>query len=155
MWTTIRSTNGTLLKSGFTPFTFNGITGTDYKVVVANYFGKTFHHWQEDGSTSNNRMVTLTSDTSFTAAYRTGKIGFTPLNISGRGPITVNAVSLEDGRTLHMWTIAFPTRFEAISVKVHDYQNLVFDHWEDGSTERIRSVVDAPPKTLTAYYQTG
>lgn len=155
MWATVRAPDGALLKSGFTPLTFAGSHGAEYKVSVANYFGKWFDHWEDNESTDGSRIIALTSDTTLTALYRTGKLGFTPIDISGRGPIIVNAVSLEDGRTLHMWTIAFATRFEAYSVKVHDYKGLVFDHWENGSTERIRSVVDAPQQTITAYYRTG
>ena len=155
MWTTIRTPDGILLKSGFTPLTFTGIAGTEYKVSVANYFGKSFQHWQDDGSTSKSRIITLTSDTTLTAMYQTAQIGFTPMSVSGRGPIIVNAVSLDDGRELHMWTIAVSTQFESITIRVHDYKDIVFDHWEDGSTERMRSVADAPPQTLTAYYRTG
>jgi Tol biopolymer transport system component len=164
MWATIRTPDGTMLKSGFTPLTFIGNPGIEYKVSVANYDGKTFEHWQDDESTSKSRVITLTSDTTLTAIYNSaGTVrGFTSLDVSsGRHVLTVNAVSLDDGRTLHMWTVvtSFHSTYEGGPerhiVYMHNYKDIVFDHWEDGSTDSIRTLDLNGSKEITAYYHTG
>lgn len=41
------------------------------------------------------------------------------------------------------------------TVTVHDYLDRQFDHWEDGSTERTRTLTISEDTTITAYYNTG
>lgn len=40
-------------------------------------------------------------------------------------------------------------------VTPQDYQNYKFDHWDNGSTIRARSITPASDTSITAYYQTG
>lgn len=41
------------------------------------------------------------------------------------------------------------------NVTVGDYENFVFDQWEDGSTERTRAIAPSESAmTITAYYTT-
>jgi hypothetical protein len=164
MWTTIRDDSGALVMTGFTPLTFTGMSGNDYRVSVANYDGKTFTKWQDDDSTSKSRIVNLTSDTTLTAIYDTGDTlrGFTSLTYTGTDEmpdLTVNAVSLDGSKVLHMWTIIDPQSSDesgtTYKVYIHNYQDRIFDHWEDGGTDRIRMLTIEEATTITAYYQTG
>lgn len=113
LWTTVRSVDDTLLKSGFTPLEFTGESGTSYKVTVASFDGRIFHHWQDDSSTNKSRMVNLTEDTDLVAVYDAGDSlrGYTSLTYTGteeQPDLTVNALSLDGSRSLRMWTIIDP-----------------------------------------------
>jgi hypothetical protein len=163
MWTVIRSSDGTILETGFTPLTFPGTSGTDYKVSIANYDGKIFQRWEDD-STSRMRTVSLTSDTALTATYDTGDVlrGFTSLTYTGTAEqpdLTVNALSLYGSKTLRMWTIIDPQSTDELGttykVYVHNYQDRIFDQWEDGSTDRIRTLTISDDTIITAYYKIG
>lgn len=162
MWTVIRAMDGTVIKTGFTPLTFAGDLGVSYKVAVANYDGKVFHHW-EDGSTAKMRTITLLEDTALTAYYDTGSStrGFTPLtHLNPGGPdLTVHAVTLDGNGTLHMWTVIQAGESTAsgksYTIYMHNYKDRVFDHWEDGSEGRVRNLTIEEDRTITAYYRTG
>ena len=133
---------------------------------MANYDGKAFKHW-EDGSTSNTRTINLgTTATTIVASYMTGHSlrGFTSLTYNGTNgapDLTVNALSLDGNKTLHMWTLISPQAGSSSSgtatYKVYatnGYQNLTFDHWADnGSKDRIRDITVSNDTTITAYYK--
>lgn len=164
VWSTIRTTDGTLLKSGFTPLKFNGDAGSSYKVSVSNYDGRAFVHW-EDNSTSKTRTIDLSSsNTTLTGAFDIGDTirGFTPLTYTGteeHPSLRVNATSLDGSKTLRMWTIIDPqfTNSSGTTYKIYasNYQDRVFDHWNDGSTDRVRTLTIGGNATITAYYHTA
>ena len=164
MWTTVRSLDGTLLKSGFTPLEFAGDPGTEYRITVANYDGRIFDHWQDDASTSKSRVIELTSDKEIVAIYDAGDSlrGYTSLTYAGtegQPDLTVNATSLDGSKTLHMWTIIDPqsTDTSGTTYKLYasNYKDRVFDHWEDGSTSMTRILTIEEGTSITAYYKTG
>jgi aldose sugar dehydrogenase len=68
MFTTVSSSNGTVLQEGYTPLTFAGEEGSEYTVTVADFGSRTFDHW-DDESTNSTRTVTLEQDTTITAHY--------------------------------------------------------------------------------------
>jgi hypothetical protein len=35
------------------------------------------------------------------------------------------------------------------------YQEMIFDHWEDGSTDRVRTLTISEDAEITAYYNLG
>lgn len=170
LWTTIHNMDGTLLESGFTPMTFTGSAGTDYKVSVANYDGKTFQHWQDDNNnTSKSRIITLASDTTLIAVYDTGNAlrGFTPLRYADTAHqrnLNISAMNLDTNEILHMWVVIDPISSDASGTTyrvyaTNGYKNLTFDHWADGSTDRVKTITvagDGPSITgTTAFYHTG
>lgn len=67
-YTTVYS-GGTVVATGFTPFTFAGTAGTTYTVTVSDYGSHVFDHWG-NGNTTRARTVTLDSDTFIKAFYR-------------------------------------------------------------------------------------
>lgn len=162
MWTVIRLADGTIAKTGFTPLTFTADSGSNYKVSVANYDSKVFARW-EDGTTSKTRIVNLSADTTITASYDVEDIlmGFTSLTYTGteeQPDLTVNAVSAEGGKALHMWTIIDPQESSDASgmtykVYASNYQDRVFEKWEDGSESRTRTLTIQQDTLLTAYYR--
>jgi WD40 repeat protein len=168
VWTVIRTaSDGSIVKTGYTPVTFTGHSDIQYNVSVANYDGKVFKQW-EDVSTSNVRTITLTKDTMITATYDTGDSlrGFTPMTFAGtteQPDLTVNALTVGTNKPLHMWTVIDPQQSSAASTsaemtayKVYagNYRDLVFDHWNDGNKDRIRTLTISSATTITAYYRT-
>lgn len=68
-------------------------------------------------------------------------------------------MSLDGNEILRMWTIIDPQSSDADSstyrvYATNGYQNLTFDHWEDGSTNRVRTLSMEEAATITAYYKT-
>ncbi len=68
MWTTLRSSSGQLLATGFSPVNFSIAPGQTYTVAVGNYQQIAFHHW-ENGATTAARQVSVSSPTTITASY--------------------------------------------------------------------------------------
>jgi hypothetical protein len=104
------------------------------------------------------------------AALDTG-IVTTPPTPSLTQTITVQSKDLSGNTITGLWTeissndvlvnSGYTTlTYEAVSgiqyqVCVSNYQNYVFDHWENGSTDSCRMITPTQATTLTASYQTG
>lgn len=147
------------IPTGYTPFVFSLKPNTQYTVSVSDYDGRVFDHW-EDGSTSRTRTVTLGTDAAITAYYRTGDASGLALTVNAAGP---------EAAALHIWTTIqagsavrqtghTPLTYQgasgtAYTISVSDYQDLVFDRWENGSTDRTRTVTLSSKTTLTAYFK--
>jgi hypothetical protein len=58
-----------------------------------------------------------------------------------------------------MWTIIDPQSGDAsgttYKLYASNYKDRVFNHWEDGSTNRVRTLSIGEGATITAYYKTG
>src|SRR5438445_4013691 len=65
------ASNGTLLDAGYTPNNFTLNNGETYSVHAANYGKYMFSHWQDTGFTNANRTISITSDGTITAVYKT------------------------------------------------------------------------------------
>jgi hypothetical protein len=169
VWTTIHSTNGTLVGSGYSPLSFAGEADESYKVIVADYDGKVFQHWKDNNSTNRTRTIHMSSAsaeeniTTVTAVYDTGDAlrGITPLNYTGteeQPNLTVHALTT-DNQTLHMYSIIDPqsSNSSGTTYKVYagNYQDKIFDHWEDDSTDSVRLLTISDDETITAYYSTN
>ena len=63
--------NGIQVAAGYSPATFTLISGQMYTVVVNNYLTNMFDHWLDTGSTNNQRDISLSSDSTITAVYKT------------------------------------------------------------------------------------
>ncbi|MEW5840184.1 S8 family peptidase [Nitrososphaera sp.] len=153
-----------------------------YSVTAHDYRNILFDHW-EDGSKARTRTISstatnspATSESEITAYYKVSgasKRGFTPLAYAGEPPLQVRAVLLsgDDGgggsgsassgsakeQQLAMWAIIEPAGPNKYTVTVHNYKELAFDHWEDGTTERTRVVQTESGgghsvAVVTAYY---
>jgi hypothetical protein len=160
MWTVIESGGQTVL-TGFTPLRFAGVPGQEYTVYVSDWNYLSFDRWM-DGSASNPYTFTYSGE-SYLAAYYDYDSSAVP-----HDTLTVNTYD-EDGNIVTMWTVIREgetvvgegytpltiqvERGKTYSVGVADWEDTVFDHWEDGSTERRTSItVDEPHERLAAYY---
>ena len=65
------ASNGTLLDAGYTPNNFTLNNGKNYTVHVEDYGKYKFSHWLDTGSTNANRTISIKSDGTITAVYKT------------------------------------------------------------------------------------
>jgi hypothetical protein len=169
MWITIQQ-NGSTVKTGFAPLTFSGVTGSTYTIVAHDYNSGNiyFDHWG-NGSTNEARTVTLNSNVWLDAFYRTSApaqsttttaydLVITSADASGNA-ITGYYTTIKTGSTT-VKTGFTPLTHAAspgtsYTVSVSDYGSSVFDHWENGSTSRTRTLTVNSDVTAVAYYKTG
>jgi hypothetical protein len=156
MWTEI-SAGGTVVNTGYTSLTYTADTDTQYEICVSDYQNLVFDHW-EDGSTNSCRTITPTQNIALTASYKTDvDIVVNSANLAGASitgmwtEISAGGTLVNTGYTPLTYTAAANTQYR---VCVSDYQNTVFDHWEDGSTNNCRTITPTQAVTLTAYYKT-
>src|SRR5437899_2879709 len=106
-----------------------------------------------------------TSSPSNTASATTSSNG------TAQATLAVKSVDLSGNSFAGMWTTIqsggttvktgyTPVTFTATTgtqytVTVSNYQNYVFNHWDDGSTNAARTITPTQSTTLTAYYSTG
>ena len=69
LWTTL-ARNGQVVATGFSPIQFNLVPGQQYVVTVGNYQSFIFERWQDTGSTSASRTVSISQATTVTALYQ-------------------------------------------------------------------------------------
>lgn len=148
---TVLFQGGNVISTGFSPIAFTLTNGGQYAVQVQNYGAYVFDHWT-DGSTSQTRTVSITSDTTLVAVYR---------NLNAPPPTTQSQIKvtteLADGtQVAGLYTAIFqngnqiqsgfsPYSFivsngETFQVAVADYGSYHFSHWSNGSTNRFISV---------------
>lgn len=176
---------GGAVKVGNTPMTFMAVAGRPYLVTPTSHeifaTGRyDFDHW-EDGSTNIFRTVAVPPDgngssvsaQTVTAYYRWRAASPTTVSVSAADISTGNPVAVHMDISPSGGTVVpgyLPRTFSLYSdttytLTPHDYGNYVFDHWEDGSTERVRTFVPPPPvaageggspasSSLVAYYKT-
>lgn len=64
--------------------------------------------------------------------------------------ISAGGILVSSGYTTLAFNGASNTQYQAC---VSNYQNLVFDHWSDGSTNSCKTITPTKSTTLTAYYR--
>jgi hypothetical protein len=156
LWTVVKK-DGTTVKTGYTPLTFTVQAGSTYEVSVGNYQNYAFDHW-ESGSKSSTRQVTVNTDTALTAYYSTGSTKVT---------LTIKSVGLDGSSITGLWTVisgsGSATGFTPLSytanagsqytITMGEYLNYKFDHWDNGSTSKSRTITPNSNTVLTAYYR--
>jgi hypothetical protein len=67
----LAANNGTRIAAGFTPYNFTLINTQNYFIHVENYGKYVFSYWLDTGSTNANRTISISSNNSITAVYKT------------------------------------------------------------------------------------
>lgn len=156
LWTVVKKGDATVI-TGYTPLTYTAEAGSTYEVSVSDYGDYEFDHWQGGGA-SSTRQVTLSGDTTLTAVYGTGDEQVT---------LTIRSVALDGSAITGLWTVVSgagsTTGFTPLSytadagsqytVTMGEWQNYKFDHWDNGSTSKSRTVTPNSNIMLTAYYR--
>jgi hypothetical protein len=125
---------------------------------VSDYQDYEFDHWST-GSTRSTLQVVVSGEVKLTALYSTG-----PSEVELR----VRTVGLDGSPISGLWTVIedsgarttgfSPVSYEAQSgkrytVTVGDYRNYVFDHWENGSKDRSRTITPDDDTVIVAHYR--
>ena len=149
---TVLYLNGQAVTTGFSPTTFTVNSGDFYVIQVQDYKNFVFDHWQDTGSTTRDRTISISTDTTITAIYTNLGSGQPPNSIlvkstdsSGTTITGYYTVLMQNGATLN--TAFTPALFSSLTagqtyvIQVQDYGAFHFSHWADnGSTDRNRSV---------------
>jgi hypothetical protein len=69
LWTML-ARNGQVTATGFSPIQFNLVPGQQYVVTVGNYQSFIFERWQDTGSTSASRTISISQAATITALYQ-------------------------------------------------------------------------------------
>lgn len=173
MWTVIESADdGRTVKTGFTPLRFDeGVPGQNYRVFVADWNHFKFDRWMTGNDDSAWQSVRYTGGEQYMAAYFSYDPPARPLNT-----LTINTYDtsgelatmyatvrvlgqggeegegeLQSGYT--PWTLPVK-KGEQYEVTVYDFQDLVFDQWEDGNKSRTVIIeAEAQHEKLVGYYK--
>jgi hypothetical protein len=125
-----------------------------------------------DVSTTVNGVKVFGNGTIITSLNGTSvAFFFDPTGPAASASLTVQSSDLSGNSISGLWvelqsggqTIATgftPATFSVVTgsqytVYVANYQNFVFNHWDDGSTSPYRAITPTQDTTLTAYYSTG
>ncbi len=150
-----------------TPHTFTGVVGMSRSLsapATQTLNGQTyqFQSWS-DGGAATHSTSTPASATTYTANYAlaspTGEYNLTirSADLSGNALTGYYTVIQSGGSTVQTGYTPVTYAGDAggtYSVTVHDYSSVVFDHWDNGSTSRTRTVTLNTDTAITAHYRT-
>lgn len=169
MWTVIESADGRTVKTGFTPLRFDeGMPGQNYRVFVADWDYFKFDRWTTGNDDSAWQSVRYTGGEQYMAAYFSYNPPSRPVNTltvntydtSGQLVTmyaTVRVLGQEGNETLQSgytpWTLPVK-KGEQYEVTVYDFEDLVFDQWEDGNKRRtVIAEAESQHEKLVGYYK--
>ena len=114
--------------------------GTTTTITATANSGYHFVQWQ-DGNTEASRSITVTADAEYTAYFAA--------NGANDYTITVMAQNPSMGTTTGSGTFAYGT---ATTITAEPYEGYYFVQWNDGNTQRIRTITVTGNATYTAYF---
>jgi hypothetical protein len=165
-WIEVRQA-GTVVKTGFSPASFNLATGS-YTVSVADYGSYYFNKWS-DGTTNREHAITIgsTGTVSLTAIYATTQappppsdgISISSAYVDGSSLVGMyvalqqNGATIDSGFTTKKFSVTVGQQYTIIP---SDYTNAYFNKWSDGSNTRAKTVTATSTGIdLTAQYTTS
>jgi hypothetical protein len=161
---TVVNESGSIAATGFTTATFTLTDGQGYTVQVDNYGSCHFDHWQDTGSKTFWRSVSITGDTQYTAVMNCGG--------GSQSSVTVQSTD-QNGKTISGYYTALfqngnevdtgftPATFSTTSgltysVQVSNYGSCSFVKWSDGvATDPRAFTASSGTTSFTAVYSCG
>ncbi len=95
------STNGKQIASGYSPAAFVVNNTQMYTVTPNNYLTYIFDHWLDTGSTTSTRNISISSDTTITAVYKTAS---SAVSTTPRPPTGLTATATSSSQINLSWT---------------------------------------------------
>ena len=141
--------SGNQVEAGFTPATFQSTAGLSYSVLVGNYGSCSFNHWQDTGSTTDQRTITAQgSELAFTAVYacanspppfgsNTFTIAVSTVNSAGASisgyyiTLWQNGAQLKSCFSQCSFTVSSGQTYQVVA---SGYGGEAFSHWSGGSS---------------------
>jgi len=163
---TVLSQGSSTVSTGYTVSTFSVNNGETYNVGVQDFGDFKFLEWQDTGSTIPDRDFSISSNKEFFAIYRNildpstspdkPKLIVRTINSSGE-EITGYWITLSQSDVIQQAGYS-PEGFlvnngETYEVFASDFDGMMFDRWEDGSTDNPRIISIISDTTITAYYK--
>ena len=158
---TVLYQNGAATKTGYTPATFTLNTGQSYTVEVQDYGSYHFAYWLDTGSNNRDRAVSASTSPKVLTAVYCNSACSPP---SGQSLISVSTVNSAgaaiNGYYTTLWqkgaqlkSCYSPCGFtvgngQTYQISVADYGSESFNHWNDGTTNRLHTV-NVPSSTTT------
>src|SRR5690348_11027729 len=93
--------NGKQIASGYSPATFIVNNTQVYTVAPNNYLTYVFDHWLDTGSTTSTRDISISSDTTIIAVYKTAT---TPTTVAPSSPTGLTATPASSSQINLSWT---------------------------------------------------
>ena len=115
--------------------------GSTTTITATANSGYHFVQWQ-DGNTEASRSITVTADAEYTAYFAA--------NGANDYTITVMAQNPSMGSTTGSGTFAYGT---VTTITAEPYEGYYFVQWNDGNTQRIRTITVTGNATYTAYFE--
>lgn len=141
-WSTVVSNTGSI----GTTYSSTGLTANatyTFRVSAINVVGTS--------SPSNIASATTSASTSGTVYVTVKTVGLTGNTITGLWTTLISgSKTIQSGYTTKTYSV---TAGHTYTVTVSNYQNYVFDHWSNGSTNSNLVITPTQSVTLTAYYQ--
>ena len=148
-----------------TPLNFTAKNNILYFISVQDYNNLVFDHW-DDGSTNRTRgiMIDAPNNGYPTAYYKLiENNAFVKLTVDSysvtKSEIRGLSVTISDSTGVTKIAEGTPLTYMVNSgttsfVTAQDYKMYVFDHWENGSKNRTRTITPTEDTGLSAYYST-
>lgn len=156
-YTTI-ATDGNVVFAGYTPVTFIGNKSSTYTISVGDYDGAIFSHWEDNGKTRTRSLI-LNDDETVTAYYKMPSqnhaVSIKSVDASGNDLAGYYTTVRSDDRVVATGFTPFTfngTAGTKYTVSIADYISHVFDHWENGSTDRPVTFILDSDRELVAHY---
>ena len=163
---TVLSQGASTVGTGYTVSTFTVNNGETYNVGVQDFGDLKFLEWQDTGSKIPNRDFSTSSNKEFFAIYRNIS---DPSTSPDKPKLIVRTVNSSGEEIMGYWITLSqsdailqagysPEGFlvnngETYEVFASDFDGMMFDEWEDGSTNNPRTVSITSDRTITASYK--
>jgi hypothetical protein len=148
------------------PYSFVGVVGMSRTLEAPssqNLNGQAyqFQSWS-DGGAATHTITTPSSDATYSASYASASSGKHDMTVGSadmaESTLTGNYITIDAaGSTVKTGFTPMTYTGNAgatYAVTAHDYGDTVFDHWDNGSTSRTRTVTLNADAAMTAYYRT-
>ncbi|MGI0020937.1 MAG: PKD domain-containing protein, partial [Nitrososphaera sp.] len=148
-----------------TPYSFTGVVGMSRTLQAPltqtlNGQAYQFQSWS-DGGPATRTISTPAAGATYTANYAPAAAGQHDLTVSSAdmqgGPITGYYATIQSGGSTvktGFTPLSYAGGAGTYAVTVYDYGSATFDHWDDASESRTRTVALNSDTELTAYYVT-
>ncbi len=156
LWTVVTDASGKQT-TGFSPLTVSVPTGAT-SISVQNYPPYTFDHWG-NSSTAQPFTLSVSSSATVSAYYhsastatlvvRSYDIDHGNIEVQGLWTVVTDAKGVQ---TTGFSPLSVTVPVGTTSVTMGDYPPYTFNHWENGTTARPRSINVAGGTTLGGYY---